>query len=66
MEVLGGCLHKLNNKLNQSPLMGPLLKGYTKELFCLSELPATLWKSYINESQINTLEAAKGEKKHKR
>lgn len=42
MEVLGGYLHKLNNKLDQSPLMGPLLKGYTKELFCLSELPATL------------------------
>lgn len=41
MEVLGGCLGKLN-KLDQSPLMGPLLKGYTKELFCLSELPSTL------------------------
>lgn len=41
MEVLWGCLGKLN-KLDQSPLMGPLLRGYTKELFCLSELPSTL------------------------
>lgn len=41
MEVLGGCLGKLN-KLDQSPLMSPLLKGYTKELFCLSKLPPTL------------------------
>jgi len=41
MEVPGGCLGKLN-KLDQFPLMGPLLKGYTKELFCLSESPSTL------------------------